>query len=331
MDAAQARVPSAPQDSVNPTHTIDAWAFPRHRPQMYAPSTRVLRSVPAHYSFGRQITTGGRVILATAVAVPGLRSLVATRDALQLPFSQDTFDRILAGIGEVVGQSRWAAFQSAWHSQRLIVFSFNADGTCTGVTHVTTSRASTFHPRQSGKLVQVPRVLEVTQIGEWELRIEESLPRWHRAHPWDPTEITRVVDDARSILGDRLGSPPQPDWVPLHGDLTPWNLRVAPDGQPWLIDWEWAEWGPERADLLRFAIAHCSLSMNEPDGLIDWIDRNVEASPRHLAEAATYWLQHRMYRDVQPSPDSSEGAGIETERENARTEVAALRTLAGRA
>jgi hypothetical protein len=316
---------------VNPTHAVDAWAFPRHRPQMYAPSTRVLRAVPPYYSFGRQISRGGRLAVTVAVALPGVRSLVASRDRLVLPFAEDTFDRILQEVGDVVDQVRWAAFQSAWHTRRLILFSYGDDSTCTGVTHVTTTEEANFHPVQSGSVIRVPVVLGIRQVGDWALRIEESLPRWHRAHTWDVTRLTVVIDDVRTILASRIEDPsPRPDWVPVHGDLTPWNLRVDSDDRPWLIDWEWSGWGPEYADLLRFAIAHRSLTTSDPADLVDWIDHNLEVPPGSLAEAAEYWLEHRMYRHLRPTPDPAEIDGIEAERENARIEATALLTLAER-
>jgi hypothetical protein len=37
-------------------------------------------------------------------------------------------------------------------------------------------------------------------------------------------------------------------WEPMHGDLTPWNLRNLTDGSLYLFDWESAGWGPPGAD-----------------------------------------------------------------------------------
>ncbi|MEX2424319.1 MAG: phosphotransferase [Acidimicrobiia bacterium] len=312
------------------THGMEAWAFPRHRPQMYAPSSRVLRAVPRYYSFGRQISKTGQLAVMAAVSVPGVRSLVAKRETLTLPFAEDTFEQMLREISEVVDQVRWAAFRSAWHTQRIILFSYGRHTTCTGVTHVTAAESATFHPMASGTVVRVPEVLGVRQIGSWEMRVEESLPPWHRAHPWDKARLTELIDDARSILVTRIDPSPQPDWVPIHGDLTPWNLRVDDGGTPWLIDWEWSGWGPEYADLLRFAIAHGSLSTSEPDELVAWLDRHLEVAPEPLAQAATYWLDHRMYHHLRPTRDPEEVDGIEAERENARMEATALQTLAAR-
>ncbi|MFK7918210.1 MAG: phosphotransferase [Ilumatobacter sp.] len=57
-------------------------------------------------------------------------------------------------------------------------------------------------------------------------------------------------------LADRLGelakagSTP-PGAVPIHGDLTPWNLRRTPRGLA-LFDWEAAGWGPPGSDLATY-------------------------------------------------------------------------------
>jgi hypothetical protein len=60
--------------------------------------------------------------------------------------------------------------------------------------------------------------------------------------------------DLRADLAETLQpecSPPAGNWEPVHGDLTPWNLRTRPDGNRVLFDWEDAGWGPPFADLVR--------------------------------------------------------------------------------
>lgn len=53
-------------------------------------------------------------------------------------------------------------------------------------------------------------------------------------------------------------------WRPMHGDLSPWNLRRSRDGS-FLIDWEDAAWGPPRADRVYFAITgHAALGGPAP-------------------------------------------------------------------
>ncbi|MEO6821926.1 MAG: phosphotransferase, partial [Candidatus Nanopelagicales bacterium] len=53
-------------------------------------------------------------------------------------------------------------------------------------------------------------------------------------------------------------------WRPMHGDLSPWNLRRGRDGS-FLIDWEDATWGPPRADRVYFSITgHAALGGPAP-------------------------------------------------------------------
>jgi aminoglycoside phosphotransferase (APT) family kinase protein len=62
-----------------------------------------------------------------------------------------------------------------------------------------------------------------------------------------------------SDLADRLGSLPapggrHPDLVPVHGDLTPWNLRRTDRGLA-LFDWESVGWGPRGSDIAEYRSA----------------------------------------------------------------------------
>lgn len=57
-------------------------------------------------------------------------------------------------------------------------------------------------------------------------------------------------------LADRLAQLPKPDGcpigaVPIHGDLTPWNLRRTGRGLA-LFDWESAGWGPAGSDIATY-------------------------------------------------------------------------------
>jgi hypothetical protein len=67
-----------------------------------------------------------------------------------------------------------------------------------------------------------------------------------------------------SDLGERLGSLPHPPGesdrtvVPVHGDLTPWNLRRTSRGLA-LFDWETAGWGAPGADLEHYRSACAAL------------------------------------------------------------------------
>jgi hypothetical protein len=66
-----------------------------------------------------------------------------------------------------------------------------------------------------------------------------------------------------SDLADRLGALPRPpdcpaDWIPTHGDLTPWNLRRTSFGLA-LFDWETAGWRPRGSDLDHYRLTCAEL------------------------------------------------------------------------
>ena len=60
---------------------------------------------------------------------------------------------------------------------------------------------------------------------------------------------------------------PDPSWAPMHGDLTPWNLRWSGGGM-WLVDWEHAGVAPRGADGVWFR-AVCAVVRGRPAGSAD--------------------------------------------------------------
>lgn len=95
----------------------------------------------------------------------------------------------------------------------------------------------------------------------WHYLLFEALPGGrHRPLPPDPHRVSAIVDEIQT----RLTDVPRPATTPAHhvvshGDLTPRNLRLAGDGQAWLIDWEYARWAPRLADELRFWVTSSAL------------------------------------------------------------------------
>lgn len=65
-----------------------------------------------------------------------------------------------------------------------------------------------------------------------------------------------LQDEMSSILSRGLTRPADlpAHWVPIHGDLTPWNLRRTRGGLI-LLDWEETSWGPAGADLAWYDLA----------------------------------------------------------------------------
>ncbi len=104
------------------------------------------------------------------------------------------------------------------------------------------------------------RVPELLAAGEYrgaEYLLQAPMPARHVGAGWRPGLVAAVVDDVQVRLGG-LDRPPgtPPHHVPVHGSLSPANLRLDGDGTPWLIDWDRTGWGPSLADELRYWIAY---------------------------------------------------------------------------
>lgn len=139
-----------------------------------------------------------------------------------------------------------------------------------------------------------PHPIALGQVGEWEYLIMSPLADTMHA------PAVRVADEMIvEEIQERLGKLPRPveipeHWKPMHGDLTPWNLRAIRDERPRLVDWEDAGWGPPGADLAllratRTAVLGTALQPAEPEAVQYWIDRVEERSHMH---------DRRLHRDV---------------------------------
>jgi aminoglycoside phosphotransferase (APT) family kinase protein len=75
-----------------------------------------------------------------------------------------------------------------------------------------------------------------------------------------------------------------PHWRPMHGDLTPWNLRRLDAGPMILFDWEDAGWGPPGADEVLFRATEAALGSGRKGN-----------DERDHEEALAFW-QERLAR-----------------------------------
>lgn len=60
-------------------------------------------------------------------------------------------------------------------------------------------------------------------------------------------ELQRVLERVRADVADDADDTTG-EWAPMHGDLTPWNLRRDRHGRLWLFDWEDLGLAPRGAD-----------------------------------------------------------------------------------
>lgn len=136
---------------------------------------------------------------------------------------------------------------------------------------------------------RLPRVLDRGETAGWHWMVMEAMPP-RPAAPARRIALPRMVADIQRCLEPLL---PRPHgvpvhWRPMHGDLTPWNLRRCGPGLPWLIDWEDAAWAPPGADEVYYAVTSTAVlgrrSISPPE-------------PEHV-EAARFWLDRLTVRSA---------------------------------
>jgi hypothetical protein len=130
-----------------------------------------------------------------------------------------------------------------------------------------------------------PQLMGSGRLDGWTYLVSSPLPAGrHRMLP-DGPQAALYADVARS-----LADLPRPDgipdhWVPMHGDLTPWNLRSFGNG-PWLLDWESAGWGPPHADEVLYRATASALGRPVGASPPSGIDEAVEHWRREVRERA---------------------------------------------
>lgn len=112
---------------------------------------------------------------------------------------------------------------------------------------VTWQVLTAFDERPSSRF-NVPRPLSRGSYEDWQwlaMSPMPSLPHRPARHPELPAIIAEIQERVGATVqrGDAPGH-----WEPMHGDLTPWNLRRLGRQGLWLLDWDEAGWGPPMAD-----------------------------------------------------------------------------------
>jgi hypothetical protein len=133
-----------------------------------------------------------------------------------------------------------------------------------------------------------PRVLDHGQAGGWEWLALSALPGPHRV-PRAP-RLNAVCAHVWGALADLPRDPAIPSrWTPMHGDLTPWNLREAPGHGLLLYDWERAGWGPPGADPVLYRVALAALRGG-------WTVREARLLCARWPEASAFWANRLRAR-----------------------------------
>jgi Ser/Thr protein kinase RdoA (MazF antagonist) len=91
--------------------------------------------------------------------------------------------------------------------------------------------------------------------------------------------LDNLMENAYRRLIGVLGNPPVRGYEPMHGDLTPWNVRGLGDGRTAVFDWESAGWGPPGADHAYFWASAAAVGLSRqplsasPEVVAFWTDR----------------------------------------------------------
>lgn len=135
---------------------------------------------------------------------------------------------------------------------------------------------------------EVARVLDRGRVGRWHYLAMSPLPvRIHTIPAGvDLIDVATAVSQVLESAWTRPSDVPV-EWLPMHGDFTPWNLRSS--GESLLLyDWERATWAPPGADIVWW------------DSAIEVLDLDVAPTgATHPPAAVAYWIE-RLAREVDP-------------------------------
>ncbi|MBA2529684.1 MAG: aminoglycoside phosphotransferase family protein [Euzebyales bacterium] len=131
----------------------------------------------------------------------------------------------------------------------------------------------------------VPGPLGVGSVAEWDWLATTALPGGLHQPARHPPIAEITVELQQALAGALPDVERPPHWVPMHGDLAPWNLRRIRGRRLALLDWQDATWGPPHADAVYWAATTAAL-------------RGTAPPPVAAGEAVDYWLASVSTRSV---------------------------------
>lgn len=223
--------------------------------------------------------------------VLGVRFLPGTSAPWEPPWDGVTGERLSSEWRAVVGDfDTMGIYLQPQKARHGLVALLLKSGRPVAFVKLRTGEASVVHPAlaHEHQVLQLmdttpvtafvyPRPIALGGVEGWSYcitsAIEGGLDR-----PAVTDHVGAVLADIRTgLAGLPRGEEVPEDWEPMHGDLTPWNLRVSGNGLLKLVDWEGAGWAPSGADAVLLHASRCALFGTIP--------------PRLPREAADYWLQ----------------------------------------
>lgn len=144
-----------------------------------------------------------------------------------------------------------------------------------------------------------PALIAAGASGPWSFVATTPMPPGpHRPARLSPDARRRLVAEIRTVLPAATS----PGWVPIHGDLGPWNVRTVGWNRLAVVDWEETTEGPDAADEVWHAATWHLIRGREPDWAASAVLREVGAGS---AEAASFWLS-RLDRPESGEIDEAE-------------------------
>lgn len=273
------------------------WAFPKTKPQFFAPSPLALGGGMCCYSFGRRLPRWQQRVLAAQPLVPLARRVFITRVRSFEPVcgweQWRAWERWLRRREARV--VRWVHVRSQWGKPRSSVLGLGRTTEPHVFITIEPRGSAALHPSDPTATFRVPSLRDQAASGSWLLRSFDPVPRFHRTPRWDPLAVAEVAEEASRLLEPKLvrASGVPAHWRPMHGDFVPWNLREDSRGNLWLLDWEDAGWAPPFADLLRYAVAYQSVLSSQAPAIARTVRRAFpEFTDEALAEVASFWVAH---------------------------------------
>jgi hypothetical protein len=163
----------------------------------------------------------------------------------------------------------------------------------------------------AGRSFWAPSLIAAAAAGPWSFVATTPMPPGpHRPARLPPAARRRLVAEIRAIL------PPAtvPGWVPIHGDLGPWNVRTVGRRRLAVVDWEETAEGPDAADEVWHATTWYLTRGARPEQAASLV--LAEVGPGS-ADAAGFWLARLAGPESHEIDESAERPGRVSRFENA--------------
>jgi hypothetical protein len=105
------------------------------------------------------------------------------------------------------------------------------------------------------------RLLSAGVVDSWRYFCTAPLPPGLHRVPSSPPLSVITAEIAAGLAGLPRPTGTPSHWQAMHGDFTPWNLRQS-GARLFLVDWEYAGWGPPHADEISYRLSASLLGVS---------------------------------------------------------------------